>query len=168
MEQKATLEMSLRLLEEWKRMNKWTHKKQKKTERKRKLEEGKEGKMMKPSDDTVYLRRDIMEALKRSDEKKESYSRKADEKMESFSRKADDMMEKFLQITSSVGTQIQGINSSIVKMKEAGDDRYKQFKDEKYENRSEETKGEHVDKNQGKAVITGFHSETSESEVTNR
>ena len=38
--------------------------------------------------------------------------------------------------------------------------------DEKYENRSEETKGEHVDQNQGKAVITGVHSETSESEVT--
>ena len=35
----------------------------------KKLEEGKEGKMTKPSDDTVYLRRDIMEALKRSDEK---------------------------------------------------------------------------------------------------
>ena len=35
-------------------------------------------------------------------------------------------MEKFLQkITDSVGTQLQGVNSSIVKMKE--DDRYKQF-----------------------------------------
>ena len=86
-------------------------------------------------------------------------------------------MDKFLQITSSVGTQLQGMNSSIVKMKEE-DDRYKQFNeritnieqildmDEKYENRSEETKGEHVDQNQGKAVVTGFHSETSESEVT--
>ena len=48
----------------------------------------------------------------------ESYSRKADEKMESCSRKAD---------TSSVGNQIQGLNSSIVKMEEEGDDRYKQF-----------------------------------------
>ena len=89
--------------------------------------------------------------------------------MESFSRKADDVMEKFLQITRSVGTQIQGMNSSIVKMKEEGDDRYKQFNeritniekqildmDEKYENRSEETKGEHVDQNQGKAVVTGL------------
>ena len=47
-------------------------------------------------------------------------------KMENFSRKADEMMEKFLQITSTVGNQIQGVNSSIVKMKE-GDDRYKQF-----------------------------------------
>ena len=72
--------------------------------------------------------------------------------MESFSRIADDLMEKFLQITSSVGTQVQGMNSSIVKIKEEGDDRYKQFNerimniekildmDEKYDNRSEETK----------------------------
>ena len=36
--------------------------------------------MTKPNDDTVYLRRDSMEALKRSDEKMESYSRKTDEK----------------------------------------------------------------------------------------
>ena len=47
---------------------------------KKKLEEGKDGKMMKPNDDTVYLRKDIMEALKRSDQKMESYSRKAHEK----------------------------------------------------------------------------------------
>ena len=83
--------------------------------------------MTKPNDDTVYLRRDVMEAFKRSDEKMESYSRKADEKMENFSRKADEMMEKFLQITSTAGNQIQGMNSSIVKMKEEGDDRYKHF-----------------------------------------
>ena len=38
--------------------------------------------------------------------------------------------------------------------------------DEKYENRSEVIKKEHVDENQGKTVVTGFHSETSESEVT--
>ena len=36
--------------------------------------------MTKPNDETVYLRRDILEALKRSDEKMESYSRKTDEK----------------------------------------------------------------------------------------
>ena len=52
------------------KMNKWTYMKQKKTERKRKLEEGKEGKMTKPNDDTVYLRRYIKEALKISDAKK--------------------------------------------------------------------------------------------------
>ena len=114
-------------------MNRWTHKKQRKTEKKRKFEEGKEGKVLKPSDDAVYLRRDIMEAFKRSDEKMENYSRKANGKMESYARKVDekqketderldnyakkaeDMMDKFLQITSSVGTQLQGMNSSIVK-----------------------------------------------------
>ena len=124
---------------------------------------------MKPNDDTVYLRRDIME----------SYSRKTDEKMENFSRKADDMLEKFLQVTSTVANQIQGMNSSFVKMKEEGGDRYKQFNeritnierqildvDEKYENQSEVIEGVHVDENQGKTVVTGFHSETTESEVT--
>ena len=83
--------------------------------------------------------------------------------MENFSRKADDMMEKFLQVTSTVGNQIQGMNSSIVKMKEEGDDRYKQFNaritnierkilgmDETYNNRSEVIKGEHVDENKEK------------------
>ena len=38
--------------------------------------------------------------------------------MDDFSRKADDLLEKFLQVTSTVGSQIQGMNSSIVKMKE--------------------------------------------------
>ena len=47
--------------------------------------------------------------------------------MKNFSRKADEMMEEFLQITSTVGILIHGMNSSIVKMKEQGDDRYKQF-----------------------------------------
>ena len=57
-----------------------------------------------------------MEALTRSDEKIECYSRKirrkngkllrkTDEKMENFSRKADDVMENFLQVTSTVGNQ---------------------------------------------------------------
>ena len=37
--------------------------------------------MTKPNDDTVCLRRDFLEALERSDEKMDSYSRKTDEKM---------------------------------------------------------------------------------------
>ena len=58
----------------------------------------------------------------------ENYSRRTDEKMEIYSRNADDMLEKFLQITSSVGIQLQGMNSSIVKMKEEEeDDRCKHF-----------------------------------------
>ena len=36
--------------------------------------------MMKPSDDTVNKRRDIMKPLTRSDEKMENYSRRTDEK----------------------------------------------------------------------------------------
>ena len=80
--------------------------------------------------------------------------------------------------TDSVGTQLQGMNSTTVKMKEEEDDRYKQFgeritnmekkifdMDEKYEDRSDEPRGANGDQNQDKAVITGFHSETSESEV---
>ena len=37
--------------------------------------------------------------------------------------------------------------------------------DEKYENRNDEPRGARGDQNQGKAVVTGFHSETFESEV---
>ena len=100
----------------------------------------------------MFLRQEIIDALTRSEEKN------------------DEKMEKFLQkITDSVGAQLHGMNSTIVKMKEEGDDRYKQIserhKDEKYENRSDEPRGAHVDQNPVKAVITGFHSETSEPEV---
>ena len=71
-------------------------------------------------------------------------------------------MDKFLQtITDSVGTQLHGMNSTIVKMREE-DDRYKKILDIDENTKTEVTNpGEH----QGKAVITGFHSETSESEV---
>ena len=64
-------------------------------------------------------------------------------------------------------------------MKEERENKYNQFNeritnmerrildmDEKYENRSEDVKKEHVGENQGETVITGFHSETTESEVT--
>ena len=64
-------------------------------------------------------------------------------------------------------------------MKEEGENKFNQFDkritnmdrkildmDEKYEYRSEDNKKEHVDENQGKTVITGFHSETTESGVT--
>ena len=69
------------------------------------------------------------------------------------------------------------MNSTTVKMKEE-DDRYKQISeritnmekkilviDENTKNRSDEPRKAHEDQNQGEAVITGFHSETSESEV---
>ena len=87
-------------------------------------------------------------------------------------------MDIFLQtIMDSVGTQLHGMNSTIVKTKEE-DDRYKQISegimnmekkildiDERYENRSSQPRGAHGDQNQCKAVITGFHNETSESET---
>ena len=69
-EAEATIEMSLRLLgglEVNEQMD--THETEEDMEKKRKLEEAKEGKATKPIDDMVYLKRDIMEALKRSDEK---------------------------------------------------------------------------------------------------
>ena len=120
-EAKATNEMSLRL---WGGMEmneqKDTHETEEDREKKRKLEEGRKGKAMKSNDDMIYLKRDIMEALKRSDEKMESYSRKTDEKIESyskkadermddFSRKADEMWEKFMLVANTVGSQIQGM-----------------------------------------------------------
>ena len=49
----------------------------------------KKGKMTKPNDDMAHLKRDMMEALRRLDEKMDSYSRKTDEKMECYSRKTD-------------------------------------------------------------------------------
>ena len=96
------------------------------------------------------------------------------------------MLEKFLQVTNTVGRQIQGMKSSIVsmqdmneKMKEEGGKQVQSIRRKnheygkknlrhgrKYEHRSEDNKKEHVDENQGKTVITGFHSETTESEVT--
>ena len=207
-EAKETIEMSLRLLggmEVNEQMD--TYETEEHREKKRKLDEGKEGKMTKPNEDMTHLKRDIMEALRKSDEKMDSYSRKTDEKMEcysrktdekiescskkteermnDFSRKTDDLLERFMLITNTVGTQIHGMNSSIVKlqetnekMKEEGENKFNQIDerfmdmekkildmDKKYEYRSEDNKQEHVNANQGETVITGLHSETTESEV---
>ena len=76
-------------------------------------------------------------------------------------------------ITNSVGLQVQGINSTIEK-KEEGDDRYKQIDEriaimektfsvmnEKSEIRIDEPSKAH----NGKAIATGFHGDTSETEV---
>ena len=63
-------------------------------------------------------------------------------------------MEKFLQHTTNLRySRSTDIGKKIVDI------------DQKYESKSEESKGAHVDRNQGKAVITGFHNETSEPEV---
>ena len=90
-EAKATIEMSLRLLggmEVNEQMD--THETEEDREKKRKPDEGKEGKMTKPNDDMAHLKSDIMEALRKSYEKVDSYSRKTDEKMECYSRKTDE------------------------------------------------------------------------------
>ena len=142
--------------------------KQKKKRRKRgSLEEGKEGKMTKPDDDTAYLGRDLLEALKRSDEKwiasqegpmkkwkatqerltkkSKTAQKRPTKEWTTSPRKADEMLEKFMLVTNTVGSQIQGMNSSIVKMqemnekiKEEGGDRFNQF-DERITNMERES-----------------------------
>ena len=77
-------------------------------EKKRKLEETCEGKLTRPSEDAMFFRQEIIDALKRSDEKTESESRKTDEKMEQFLR----------QVADTGGAQSHKMNSAIVKMKE--------------------------------------------------
>ena len=53
---------------------------------------------------------------------------KFDRKMENCSKKTDEKMDTFLRtITDTVGTQLHGMNSTIVKMKEEEDDRYRQI-----------------------------------------
>ena len=64
-------------------------------EKKRMLEETCEGELARPSEDTMILRKERIDVLKRSDEKMESYSRKTDEKMEKFLQ----------QISDTVGAQ---------------------------------------------------------------
>ena len=60
-----------------------------------------------------------MESYSRAlDEKIEATQKKTDERMDDFSRKADEMLEKFMLVTNTDGSQIQGMNSSIVKMQE--------------------------------------------------
>ena len=58
--------------------------------------------------------------------------------MNDFSRKAHELLEKFMLVTNTVGTQIQGMNSSIVKlqetnekMKEEGENKFNQI-DERF------------------------------------
>ena len=129
-EAETTIEMSLRLLGGME-MNEQMdiHETEEDREKKRKLDEGREGNAMKSNDDLICMRRDIMEALKRSDEKmesnsiktnekQESYSKNTDERMNNFSRKAEEMLEKFMMVSDAVGSQIQGMKTSIVSMQE--------------------------------------------------
>ena len=95
-----------------------------------------EGKLVRPSEDALFLKK------------------RNNRRTQKIRGKDDEQMEKFLQkISDSVGTQIHGMNSTIAKMKEEGDDRYKQISeritkkekkildmDEQYENSNEETR----------------------------
>ena len=81
--------------------------------------------------------------------------------MDDFSRKAEEMLEMFMMVTNTVGSQIQGMKTSIVSMQEMNEKknerrRGKQFNqfderitnmerkildmDKKYEHRSEDNK----------------------------
>ena len=116
-----TIEMSFRLLGGMEANEHMDMHETEEDRKKRKLDEGKEVKTTKSNDDMVHLKKDIMEALKKSDEKMECYSRKTEEKMNDFSKKADDLRERFMIITNTVGTQIQCMNSSIVKLHETNE-----------------------------------------------
>ena len=58
---------------------------------------------------------------RKTDDKMESYSKKTEERMNDFSRKADELLERFMLITNTGGTQIQGMNYSIVKLQETNE-----------------------------------------------
>ena len=62
-----------------------------------------ESKLTRPSDDAMFLRKGIINAIKRSDEKMESYSKKTDEKMDHF----------LSTIRNSFGAQLRGMKSTI-------------------------------------------------------
>ena len=81
-------------------------------DKQRKLAEVSEGKLTRPNEDALCLKKEIIDALKRSEEK-------ATKRWKSFYTKSR-------KISDSVGAQLHGMNSSIVKMKEE-DDRYKQI-----------------------------------------
>ena len=122
-----------------------------------------EGKSTRPSDDAMFLRREIIDALKRSDEKWKLTRGEQTKRWTNLMK-----MEKILQTNKdSVGTQLHGVNTTIAKMKEEGRNKYKQINermtnvekkifviDEKSENRNDEPNRAHDDQNQGNAVVT--------------
>ena len=122
-----------------------------KEKKKRKLEEMSEGKSTRPSENAMFLRRETIDTITKSDEKMGTYSEKAGGKVD-----------KLLQtINDSVGSQLNGINTTIAKMKEECDDRYKQINErianmekkisdivEKCENRNDEPNRAQDDQNQ--------------------
>ena len=75
------------------------------------LEEVSESKLTRPSEDALFLKKETIDALKKIRRKKQT------KRWTIFLQK----------ISDSVGAQSHGMNSSIEKMKEEGDDRYKQI-----------------------------------------
>ena len=103
----TTIDMSLRLLggmEKSELMD--TLESEEHREKKRKLEETCEGKLTRPSEDAMFLRKEIIDAFKRSDEKNGQLLKE--------NRRKDG------------NVSAAGMNSTIVKMKKE-DDRFKQF-----------------------------------------
>ena len=106
-------------------------------------------------------------------------SRRSEDKLESYSKRTDEKMYNFIPtISNLVGTQLRGMNSTIEKMKEEGEERYKQvneiivkmekklsMKDEANEIKADDSSKVHEDQNHGRAVATGFHGDTSEQEI---
>ena len=62
-------------------------------EKKSKLEEMTEGKSTRPSEDAMFLRTEIIDAITRSDEKMETYSKKADEKRTHLTKNGEPLEE---------------------------------------------------------------------------
>ena len=92
-------------------------------ERENKLEETSEGKPTRPSDDAMFFRREIIDAITRSDEKMETYSKKADGKMDTFDeqwritgRKQMNIWTRFCrQLTIQSDPSLHGMNTAFAK-----------------------------------------------------
>ena len=122
-----------------------------------------ESKPPRPSDDAVFLRKEIINAINRSDEKPPKENRRKDGQFPQST-------------TKSVGTQLREMNSTIEKMKEEGGDRYRKIDeriadmekfsmiDETSEIKADGPSEVHEDQNHGKAVATRFYGDTCEQE----
>ena len=81
----TTIEMFLRLLGGMDESDmKDSSETEEEREKKRKLEETSKGKSTKTSEESIFLQREIIDAIRKSEEKVDIYSRKTDEKMDKF------------------------------------------------------------------------------------
>ena len=63
--------------------------------KKRKLKELSERKSSRLSEDAEYLRREVINAINKLDEKMENISKRTEENLESYSKRTDEKMDKF-------------------------------------------------------------------------